>query len=426
MLQEIWCDAATSPRLFPSIAGNPYRLQAKASARSSPPETLELSVDQIAACELLKRATQRLPRSVRIGRTTPGAAAVWRLLYLHSNAVASEGAHDFPRADFWWNQLSSQWLVLREPERWKEVAEELKRTQRAEVLSDPAELRSRLAHELLVDTHLGLYNGLIAARSSECRSRAERHRNLACEYASDSQRQSIEPRAAEIELEASKGRGSLIESVRLADGLVRANSGNRAYRRELHELHAKAMQECLAAGKTVDELELVEMLVFHEPNRVEHQDRVVELRMRLADAATPAGGTDEEKARRRADLLQKQIEALVTLRKSCPGCLIVYEALPILHHWRAIALANGDRPSGALLDLEKALAYKPGWKDAEQSRSKVEAMLTHLMRQMSDLKAQLQKSNRPGVMSVLSAEGKALQSEVETGFKPPTPISGWW
>src|ERR1700741_919774 len=138
-------------RIFPPITRFFYECQEK--------ETHTL--DQKLAITLLASSAQLTGWDKYFKRKRIGRDCLNRALFLHRNAFELEWAGNFPRADFFWQELDAELTRLfKNDATWRSLAESLASEQPGlEVLSDPANIRARFIEELLIDTHAAFFNG---------------------------------------------------------------------------------------------------------------------------------------------------------------------------------------------------------------------------------------------------------------------------
>ncbi len=119
------------------------------------------------------------------------------------------------------------------------------------------------------------------------------------------------------------------------------------------------------------------------------------------------GGDDADVSRRRADVAGQGIAVLAAQLARDPGLAAAAEGLAALHRSRAVNLANGNRPSDALVELERAAAYDPSLKSLESDREAAGRLLTEITRLV-------QHRSR----SELNSAGLELQSQASAGVRP--------
>lgn len=160
-------------RFFPEITTNPY---------TPSPEN-----EHRAAGKVLVLAQEKMSRKQRLGKRSGLSDSLRRLLYLHHNAIVEEQAGHTHRADFWWKELESQWEQLPgEHPDWEWLFQELQSQGKDDCLPDSSTLRSTIARELLLDTHLAFHNGLLQdSTASRAPDRARQHFEMAQPYVKD-------------------------------------------------------------------------------------------------------------------------------------------------------------------------------------------------------------------------------------------------
>ena len=357
-------------RLFPPVGPDLY-----AAA-----EGTELSPDQRAARRLLAAVPAHLSLSRRHGWHLGPADQVLRLLYLHRLGLEAELQGRGRRADGYWRREAEALRRLPESHAaWAALAARFAPDGDAASPFDPARLRRRLIDEVLLETHAAFYNGCLqAAKGPAPEDRAFVHADHLLALAA----------AAGLDEAA---RQELMRPVALL-------------RLERHRA-AKRWEEAIACAHG---------LARRFPNETVFQDQLVETHLDAAIAAAPKVGS-EEQSRLQADALDRRIRDLEAAKEEFPYCPLAYEVLGILHHLRAVKLANGNRPSQALVALAKASTYKPGWAEAAESEHQVEELLERLTGQVRLLEARLGYNYASRSIVTLTGEGQALREEARSG-----------
>ena len=251
-----------------------------------------------------------------VGRAMPWAAGakarVGAILVAHRRGLGAEAAGRWRRADFFWQRTrDAVRRVAGNRAAWAAVAKAVG-APGAKVLDDADRLRQRVVDEVLIDTHLALYNGYRTAADGKggkgaagLGGRAGLDRALAhVRYAA-----ALVPYSSWPAAEAAAVLGMpLLESA------------------ESHE-QAGRWAEAEAAAE--------EALALH-PSNVAAQDRVVRIRFRAALAGL-GNSTAEHVNRAEAVALGSHLDKLDRFRRRFPDNRDVYDAL-------ANCTGSGDHP----------------------------------------------------------------------------------
>jgi hypothetical protein len=327
----------------------------------------------------LALAQGRFPFRDRRGWGLDAIGRVAQLLRLHRLALTAEIKGRVNRADFLWQKVRQSLRRLRPDDKcWKTLAQRVMDECGNVILTDPSQVRLRLIAEILVDTHLGFYNGRL--RSSK---------ELAWDDRAFAHLDHVEELLEETNL-AEREKTAILEPAA-------------TYRCERFQI----------AGRWDEAIRLMTRLARRFPSHLAFQEQLASLYFR-SNLALISEGNSEEICRRDAAILEHGISELQKSRADCPHALGWFEAMAHLHHLRAIRLANGFRPSQAMLAVVKALAYKPKWEEAKKSLHQIETMLENIQEQMGQLQSRMGYSSHVG----LSTEGRQLLEEAERGAAP--------
>jgi hypothetical protein len=164
------------PRAFPPLMENPY----PRAARPQDPRP-----EERAACQILALADRRPPLLQRVGVRVPVPQAIARFLWLHRQALEAEIAGDWPLADFCWSEADRQWGKLPpDAAAWSDLVGRLG-ADGAALAAGGRALRERLTRELLVDSHLAVFNGLTSNDPRHPSPRAQWHFERAHRFAAE-------------------------------------------------------------------------------------------------------------------------------------------------------------------------------------------------------------------------------------------------
>jgi hypothetical protein len=250
-------------RAFPVPNENPYK--AARSAQDAGPE-------QQAARQLLELARRRPPLWRRVRTLGSGPEAVSRLLWLHRRALEAEIRGDWPAADFWWGESEEQWSRLPPAaDAWAELTG-CSGGDGAALAADGPALRARLARELLLDTHLALFNGLMKNNPRDPSPRARWHLDRARALAAEAGLSGQE--AADLDAQPDLQRiGAHLdhhestEAIEAAAKLVERLPDVPAYRALLIRLHREDYEATAANGEWIRAAEHLEWLTEHDASR---------------------------------------------------------------------------------------------------------------------------------------------------------------
>lgn len=292
------------------------------------------------------------------------AGRIARLIATHRDAVRAELAGQWARAAFLWDESARQ-LDRLTPENWEASA-------RACGFSDtPDDWRRRVLTEVLLDTHLALYNGYLSGHPDRALLHLVR----------------LEALAERCGLSAAE-RSRLLAS---------------AWDDRIRILRAK--------GDFQSAIRFAEERIDAEPDRLDHEETYVDIVMQQATAPLQTTGNSTQ-AIHKDEAIDTGIATLERATRQRPRSASAYGALAALHRIRAVQLANGGRLSTALLHLAKAQSYEPDMEGLAEDEQKLVAMMQKLRTEMVEVAQQLK--DRPGL--TLSLEGQRLRLEAETGF----------
>jgi hypothetical protein len=261
-------------RSFPPLTSDPYL---------SPPDDPGLSADQRAARQVLAGTARPRTRAQRLGRHLATRDAVARLLWLHRSAVRAELKGRLERADFWWQELERQWegLPVGHPS-WDEFAGRLGKDAGAEVLADPRQLRTRLARELLLDTHLAFHNGLMAGAPVTVPDRAAFHFAQAVALAdaaglSTADQEDLQVQDEWKHIAFCEARGEWDAAVARAEELARRLPHWPGHQDRLGGLFRQTIERARAAGDWETATRRAEALVLVSPDNPAHRALLAQL-----------------------------------------------------------------------------------------------------------------------------------------------------
>lgn len=358
-------------RIFPPIGPDLYAMRNKPA---------DLTPDQRAARSILSMATRDFTRMERLlGWKLNASGRLARLLLLHKLGLEAELAGEWQRADHFWSFVREQMEALAsKSDLWEAVVEAIANEPGVTVLADPVQLRQRLVNEVFIDTHCAFYNGYLQEVANLTReSRAFTH--LTC-----------------------------------LKGLLKFTDLSRD---DLFTLLVPASERwitlCEKSKQWDQAVRVCTDLLKYLPDAEEYQDRLALLYLartleRLKNDESP------EENLKDAKILQKGIDRLEKTRHDYPCSIAFFEALGLLHHLRAIKLANGKHLSDAILSVQKAITYSPHLKQARETKDKLVQVMEGLQTQMREIQAQL--AQHPGAR--LTKEGIHLVREASRGLEP--------
>ncbi len=126
------------------------------------------------------------------------------------------------------------------------------------------------------------------------------------------------------------------------------------------------------------------------------------------------GLTDGPLKPRDARKLKAGIERIEQLRVQYPWIPLAFTLVGRLRHLRAIALANNNELSEALVESQKGMDYLPG----DEEAAKTDARLVENMKTLRARMEVVLQQVRTGYNKRLTAEGQKLANEATRGFTP--------
>lgn len=309
----------------------------------------------------------------------PTRAWLARLLALYREALVAEQGERWQRADFFWTELEA--AVARAPGSlplWCEAGGILRDELHVDVPNGGDAVRALVLRELLVDTRSAFYNGRVADGAGlSLDDRAFRHVDA---------------------LER------LVEIAGLEDGeRMTLLAGPHRLRISVHEA-AKRWRQAADAS---------ERAVRHFPDAVEFQESLAAATVREALDAIGSPVSESQNLAEAAGLADR-IGTLESLRKRFPLRESIFEYLALLYHLRGVRLAAAGQLSDALVDAQRALAFRPGMQQAEQARGQMLEALEGLQAQMRKVEQAI--ASQPSAQ--LSVEGLKLKHEATHGTEP--------
>jgi tetratricopeptide (TPR) repeat protein len=167
------------------------------------------------------------------------------------------------------------------------------------------------------------------------------------------------------------------------------------------------------AKRWTEAVALAETRLAADPHDINAQNWLVETWFEFA-LSSLSTDRSESSARAEAQALRKALDALEKFCTNASHNADLYKALCNLYHMLAIKCANANRPSEALLLVQKALTINPDFSQGQQTKSQLSDMMRNLQSRMKEIEAQIR--SRPN--RKLTGNGQALQREAETGFGP--------
>jgi hypothetical protein len=358
-------------RVFPPIGPDLYCPTA---------EPTDLTSDQRRARDLLRLADKDFTRWERLwGWKLDTAGKVGRLLLLHRTALAAELKGLWRRADFFWHHAHTVLRTLsREAGVWEGIvaagAGEIDQT----VMDDPERLRSHLVDEIFIDTHCALYNGRVRGP----------------EKLTSDDRAFVHARYIAQIIDLSSVRGD--ERLSMLDGPMRMQ-----------------IDLCEADKKWEQAIRVCTDMLGLFPDLWDYQSMLAGLS--FSDTVSKLNkGTTSRKNLADAAVLDKGIRLLKKKREQYVYNVAFFEMLGHLYHLRAVKLANGQKLSDALVEVQKALLFNPYLEKAKETREELIEMMAKLQAHVQALESQL--ASRPN--TTLSLEGLRLQAEARRGLGP--------
>jgi uncharacterized protein with PIN domain len=93
---------------------------------------------------------------------------------------------------------------------------------------------------------------------------------------------------------------------------------------------------------------------------------------------------------------------------------IIYDVLAQLNLIHSVRLANSGELPEALTAVERALAARPGWDDAESARSELTKMMNDIQERMKAVESEIRTSSN----ETLNEAGERMQRQARIGFGP--------
>lgn len=354
-------------RVFPLISANIYNLSS---------EETELTADQQAGKNLLQLANQDFStwhNFTGLGLDLKGQLG--HLLVQHKLAIEAEIAAKWQRADFFWNQMRIELkALLKKPELWQEVVQNITNIPGVNIINDPEKIRQYLVNELFINTHCAFYNGLIInTRKPSWKERAFVH----IDYIQ--QLLDLSPVSAQ----------------------------------EVETLLGEAWQTRITAYKEDKKwrqaINYCQQRIKWLPNNITFQGELAEIHYLKVLAKLGEARTDNQYTKNAKHLLNG-IQTLEKYLKDYPSNLTIFELLSSLYYLRAISLANNNSLALALLCIQKAVTYNPYLQKAFESRNE----LIETMEQLQEQVNQLQVDIRQGAQ--LTPKGQKMVAEANKGF----------
>jgi hypothetical protein len=207
---------------------------------------------------------------------------------------------------------------------------------------------------------------------------------------------------------------------RFADSLARLYPDRPDFQKLPAEV-LRAWRDSLAAREAWSEaLPVAERLALRRREGTADLDGYVELAFKAALAEIDQSASSEAVSRRQAEQLEGHIQKLEDFFKRVPECWPACDALGALYQLKAVKLANGDRPSQALLAIAQSLAYQPNSEQAREAQAKIEKMLENLQQQVKDLEPRsgLDARHLRTLLLASNPELGAYWEEAENGTRP--------
>ncbi len=349
---------ADAQRVFPAITRFLYECQEKETH----------TVDQKLAIRLLASSAQITRWDKYFKRKRRGHDCLNRALFMHRNAFELEMAGNFPRADYFWQELDEELTRLFEnAATWQSLAESLASDQRdLEVLSDPANVRERFIEELLVDTHAAFFNG----------------------YARQAEQITLESRAWE----------HLAHLISALEWSASTPEDTLRLIKTATEAEITLLQE---AKRWKEVAERCQLLLNYDPDLIDYEELLWTANLSQRVEGFTAYG-------RRVHSLGAAIDDLLKLQAKNPLSLPIYQKLGELHYELAVLLADGGNISSALVAAQRALTFSQSEHAAE--------LLAQLTQSMNELQKTAKELERP---SDIYFRFTAFQrDEIRIGFRP--------
>jgi hypothetical protein len=300
------------------------------------------------------------------------------LIWLHRTALVSEIEGRWLRATFYWKEFDADLAKLsKHPGGLGVEVMALARAISAPVPSDVDEARGRFVDELIIDVHAALYNSLTEDCRAEAKARSQYH---LCRLKARLPDSGLTP----------PERAALLRPV------VRAEA-----------------RSAEASARWPDAVAQYRDLLDANPADMEAQDGMMRA---LWEQVISELGSDssEVSARREAAAILPIIREMDSLADRLLYHADLYDILAQSHLIHAVRLANSGELAEALASIEKALATRPGWDEAEAVGKQLKEMMEALQASVATIEAQLNASPN----ATLNAEGLRLRNQARTGFGP--------
>src|SRR5271157_1384322 len=328
---------------------------------------------------LARLKTHRLKLLQRVaGINLDDTSWLARLLSLQREALAAERGGHWTEADFFFNEII---VKLRSAPsshpRWSSLAKEIEVSGGAPAKSS-AEIYRIAIDELFIDVHCALYNGY-----------------------------------AELEQGPTSG-GRQSAHLEYIKGLLELSG---APPETCCELLAPAIEDQCVTARRSEEWEKAASAAEELLKRFPEEPRLVDLAATVLFERTLkklSNAKDGSGARLDASRLEEGTRRLDQICSQQLDCPAAYEFAAQMHRLRAIKLANGDVVSEAMVEIEKALAYCPGWQDAEKERAQIIELVKAVQEQRVQLAAALVRNSQMR----LNGDGERIRREGDRGFAP--------
>ena len=288
-----------------------------------------------------------------------------RLLYLHRSAFEAEAQGRERTADYFWIEAHHRLAALwGKPRVWSHAAQSLG----AAFAGDGAELRMIVAREIFLDVHLAFANGALRATGGS-RKRLDFHARK-------------------------------IESILMLDESI-ADSRTAL----LPAIEAELESHRSEPEKSIARLRALKLPSVRAATAMQLAELIFERATILLNGSNAEIGTKR---------LREGIEDLEALRRGNPGLYSAYDMLAQLHLVNAVRLGNNRDVADALVEAERALAFKPDFDPAATVVQQLGDAMRALQAQIQGVEQELRYSSG----KTLNAEGFRLLSQAQRGFGP--------
>jgi hypothetical protein len=308
-----------------------------------------------------------------------GVGRIRKLLTFHRVAFEAEIEGVWGRADFFWqeqrNELGSLWD---RESLWEDVIAQVARQTGIACDCSAKEIRDRLLDEIFLDTHHAFYLGL--ERPALSRAPSDR---------------------AYVHVEA-------------IDQLLDRSSRSQDEKVAIYgPLFMDRIYACREADQWGQAVKFATRLVSRLPSDREALELLIHTEhLRTLKSLRPGKSESTEIAN--ASIIQLGIERQEALLRLHPSNVSLFDSLGVLHHLRAVKLANGDKVADALVEIERSLAFRPDEEEVEKARPQLVGMMQALQQQMRAVELSL--ASRPNTH--LNAQGLALRDQARRGLEP--------